>query len=103
MVGGALFGRIHRHHRLPPFSPFLSEFTIVSSIFSQKQPLVGALFLLFLAIIFLGMASSVLPVVMGRMTPAVTRTSYRDSFLTVGPPLFLMASFWYWGYGCRPR
>ncbi|GAB7026819.1 hypothetical protein JCM15764A_20670 [Geotalea toluenoxydans] len=25
------------------------------------------------------------------MTPAVTRTSYRDSFLTVGPPLFLMA------------
>ncbi|ACM20059.1 Ech-hydrogenase-related complex, HyfF-like integral membrane subunit [Geotalea daltonii FRC-32] len=75
----------------PPFSPFLSEFTIVSSIFSQKQPLVGALFLLFLAIIFLGMASSVLPVVMGRMTPAVTRTSYRDSFLTVGPPLFLMA------------
>lgn len=74
----------------PPFAPFLSEFTIISTIFSQKQFMVGALFVLFLAIIFLGMASTVLPVVMGKMTPAVSKTSYRDSILTVGPPLFLM-------------
>ncbi len=75
----------------PPFSPFLSEFTIISSIFGKGEMLTGALFLIFLAIIFLGMASSVLPVVMGKTSPAVVKSNYRDRLLTVAPPLFLMA------------
>lgn len=74
----------------PPFSTFLSEFTIINSIFGQQHYLVGALFLLFLAVIFLGMASTVLPMVMGKMTPPIRKTSYRDCMLTVGPPLVLM-------------
>jgi hydrogenase-4 component F len=75
----------------PPFSPFLSEFTIISSIFGQGHMLTGSLFILFLAIIFLGMASSVLPVVMGKTSATITKIHYRDRFLTVAPPLLLMA------------
>jgi hydrogenase-4 component F len=74
----------------PPFSPFLSEFTILSSAFGQGEPLVGALFIIFLAIIFMGMASTVLPVVMGDAPPQTGDNPYRDSFLTIAPPFLLM-------------
>jgi len=74
----------------PPFAPFISEFTIVSSAFIQGRMLVGALFLVSLAIIFIGMALTVLPMVMGEVPADSEQTSYRDSLLTVGPPLFLL-------------
>jgi hydrogenase-4 component F len=74
----------------PPFSPFISEFSIVSSAFIQGHQLSGGLFVLFLAIIFIGMALTVLPMVMGTEPEGTERTSYRDGLLTVGPPLLLM-------------
>ena len=74
----------------PPFGPFVSEFTIVSSAFGDGHHLVGGAFLLFLAVIFIGMATTVLPVVMGDEPAGAVRTSYSDRFLTVAPPLFLM-------------
>lgn len=74
----------------PPFAPFISEFTIVSSAFIQGRMLVGALFLISLAIIFIGMALTVLPMVMGDIPGESENTSYRDSILTVGPPLLLL-------------
>ena len=74
----------------PPFAPFISEFTIVSSAFIQGRMLVGALFLISLAIIFIGMALTVLPMVMGEIPADSEKTSYRDSLLTVGPPLVLL-------------
>jgi hydrogenase-4 component F len=74
----------------PPFAPFISEFTIVSSAFIQGRMLVGALFLISLAIIFIGMALTVLPMVMGEIPEDSEKTSYRDSLLTVGPPLVLL-------------
>jgi hydrogenase-4 component F len=74
----------------PPFAPFISEFTIVSSAFMQGRMLVGALFLISLAIIFIGMALTVLPMVMGDIPEDSEKTSYRDSLLTVGPPLVLL-------------
>lgn len=74
----------------PPFAPFISEFTIVSSAFIQGRMLVGALFLISLAIIFIGMALTVLPMVMGDIPEESEKTSYRDSLLTVGPPLLLL-------------
>ena len=49
----------------PPFAPFVSEFTIVSSAFTTGNYWAGSLFLVFLAIIFIGMALTVLPVVLG--------------------------------------
>jgi hydrogenase-4 component F len=76
----------------PPFSPFISEFSIVSSAFIQGHQLSGGLFVLFLSIIFIGMALTVLPMVMGTESEGTERTSYRDGVLTVGPPLLLMAA-----------
>ena len=74
----------------PPFAPFISEFTIVSSAFIQGRMLVGVLFLLSLAIIFIGMALTVLPMVMGNVPSESEATPYRDSIYTVGPPLGLL-------------
>ncbi len=74
----------------PPFAPFISEFTIVSSAFIQGRMLIGAIFLTSLAIIFIGMAMTVLPMVMGEAPADSETTSYRDTIGTVGPPFFLL-------------
>ena len=47
-------------------------------------------FLLFLAVIFIGMASTVLPVIMGNVPAGIEATSYRDTPGTVLPLLALM-------------
>jgi hydrogenase-4 component F len=74
----------------PPFSPFISEYTIVSSAFIDGRHLVGWLFLIFLVIVFIGMALTVLPMVMGAPPVDIEPTDYRDRLLTVGPPFFMM-------------
>jgi hydrogenase-4 component F len=77
----------------PPFAPFVSEFTIVSSAFTTGNYWAGSLFLVFLAVIFIGMALTVLPVVLGE-PPALeagAAVPYRDNFLSVLPLLVLMA------------
>lgn len=74
----------------PPFSPFVSEFSIVSSAFIQGHYWVAGLFLLFLAIIFIGMALTVLPMVMGTPREDLEESDYRDQLLTVGPPLVML-------------
>ena len=74
----------------PPFGPFVSEFLIVSSAFVQGNYWSGGLFLLFLAMIFIGMASTVLPVVLGKIPKDIEKSPYRDTVHTVLPPLLLM-------------
>jgi hydrogenase-4 component F len=74
----------------PPFAPFISEFTIISSAFIQGRMLIGAIFLVSLTVIFIGMALTVLPMVMGEAPKESETTSYRDTVGTVGPPLALM-------------
>ena len=74
----------------PPFAPFISEFTIISSAFIQGRMLVGAIFLVSLTVIFIGMALTVLPMVMGEVPPDSEKTAYHDTALTVGPPLLLL-------------
>jgi len=74
----------------PPFGPFVSEFLIVSSAFIQGSYWAGSLFLVFLAMIFIGMASTVIPVVMGQVPADLERTPYLDRAPTVWPPLVLM-------------
>jgi hydrogenase-4 component F len=74
----------------PPFSPFVSEYAIVSSAFTDGRPLVGSLFLLFLAIIFIGMALTVIPMVMGEPPTDLEDNGYRDRLLTVAPPLVMV-------------
>ena len=74
----------------PPFAPFISEFTIISSAFIQGRMLIGAIFLISLTVIFIGMALTVLPMVMGEVPPDSEMTTYRDTLGTVGPPLALL-------------
>jgi hydrogenase-4 component F len=75
----------------PPFAPFFSEFTILNGAFGAGRFLVGALFLAFLAVIFVGMGTTVLAVVQGEPSrPA--RPGTGDSWLTAAPPLALMVA-----------
>lgn len=74
----------------PPFSPFISEYTILSNAFIQGRYLVAGLFLAFLVIVFIGMALTVLPMVMGAPPTDLEKTDYEDRFMTVAPPLVMM-------------
>jgi hydrogenase-4 component F len=74
----------------PPFAPFLSEFTIVRAAMTSGHAIVGGLFLLMLAIVFIGMGGAVLAVVQGE-PPADRPSGYHDRFGTVAPILLLMA------------
>jgi hydrogenase-4 component F len=74
----------------PPFGPFVSEFTIISAAFGAHRYWVGALFLLFLMIVFIGMGATVLTVVQGRPDAGAKRTNYRDGLLTGLLPLVMM-------------
>jgi len=75
----------------PPFGPFLSEFTIVNAALGRDQFLAGALFLLLLAIVFIGMGSTIIPVVQGDPPEAAAQPGFRDGFLTSAPILVSLA------------
>jgi hydrogenase-4 component F len=74
----------------PPFSPFFSEFSILNGALGGGRWVVGALFLLFLSVIFVGMGATVLHVVQGDPTGAPEVPDHGDSWLTAAPPLVLM-------------
>jgi hydrogenase-4 component F len=75
----------------PPFSPFLSEFTIVSSAFASRQYVAGGLFLVVLAVAFIGMGATVLAVVLGAPSGQHPDTGYRDGVLTAAPVVLCFA------------
>jgi hydrogenase-4 component F len=68
----------------PPLGPFVSEFTIVRSMFAGGDALVASLFLLLMLAVFLGMGSTVLAVVQGR-PPAGAETRRADTLPLVLP------------------
>ena len=74
----------------PPFAPFISEFTILRGIFTGGHYLTGGLFLFFLAVIFIGMGSTVLSVVFGTPLERKGDTNYRETLMTTGTPLVLL-------------
>ena len=76
----------------PPFGPFISEFTILTASFVTGHFWVGALFLFFLLVVFVGMSVTVLTVVQGPVPAAVRGTPCHDSWLTALPPLAMMAA-----------
>jgi hydrogenase-4 component F len=75
----------------PPFGPFVSEFLIASAAFEREQFLAGGLYLLFLGIVFVGMGSTVLTVVLGNPPPHIKPTGFHDSLSTGGPILLFAA------------
>jgi hydrogenase-4 component F len=74
----------------PPFSPFFSEFAILNGAFGTGRFAVGALFLAFLAVIFVGMGTTVLAVVQGDPGSARRVPLTRENWLMAAPPLVLM-------------
>ncbi len=75
----------------PPFGPFVSEFTIVSSAINSGQYLPAGLFLVFLTFVFIGMGATVLSVVQGQPPPHAAKNGFRDTFGTCAPILIFMA------------
>jgi hydrogenase-4 component F len=78
----------------PPFGPFISEFTIVRAAFAAQRYGVGALVLVLLLAVFIGMGGTVLAVVQGRDSSAAPREGtvpFRDTAATVVPIVILLA------------
>jgi hydrogenase-4 component F len=75
----------------PPFAPFVSEFTIVNAAVGGGQYLAGGLFLILLAIVFIGMGVTVLAVVQGDPPKQHQPNGYHDSVGTCAPILLFMA------------
>ncbi|MEJ2690032.1 MAG: proton-conducting transporter membrane subunit [Deltaproteobacteria bacterium] len=76
----------------PPFAPFLSEFTILRGIFNGGHFLLGAVFLLLLVVVFIGMGSTVLPVTLGPALEEQPQSPYfRETLLTVLSPIVLLS------------
>jgi len=75
----------------PPFGPFLSEFTIFNAAIGSGQYLIGALFLLMLVVVFVGMGATLLSVIQGEPGPTPVKLLAPERILTVAPAFGLLA------------
>lgn len=74
----------------PPFAPFISEFTILSGALTEGRFIVGALFLVLLLAVFVGMGSTILSVVLGKPNQTAGETTFTDGPLTSIPIVLFM-------------
>jgi hydrogenase-4 component F len=73
----------------PPFGPFISELTIARAAFAGGHALTGALFLLLLMVVFVGMGQTVMMLCLGD-GPGPT-TPWRERGVTIAPIFVLLA------------
>jgi len=76
----------------PPFAPFFSEFAILNGAVQAGAYGTAAAYLLGLAVIFVGMGSTVIGLVQGSPSLAPGRRVLGDTAWTAGPPLALLAA-----------
>ncbi|MFO0983065.1 MAG: proton-conducting transporter membrane subunit [Planctomycetota bacterium] len=77
----------------PPFGPFVSEFTILNAAFAQHRYVAAAAFLLFLLVVFMGMGTTVLALVVGEAPPRTAAAArFPDTKFTVLPLLVLLGA-----------
>lgn len=69
----------------PPFSPFISEFAMLSAAFRQGHYWAGGLFAAMMLIVFFGFGATVMTMVFGAPSEAAEDTEFRDSFATCWP------------------
>lgn len=69
----------------PPFGPFVSELAVLNAAMAAHRYAVSAMYLLFLAVIFIGMGSSVLAVVQGVPPDDPEGRNVRDSAFNLLP------------------
>ena len=74
----------------PPFGLFLSEFTLLRAAVATGHPWIAGAMLLFLAIIFIGMAAMILGMALGEPPPGTTPV--RENRLLLVGPLVLAAT-----------
>ncbi|HEY0993923.1 MAG TPA: proton-conducting transporter membrane subunit [Kofleriaceae bacterium] len=74
----------------PPFGLFLSELTILRASFATGHYWEAGVFLVLLAVVFMGMGSTVVRVVQGT-PPETAAARYREPVLTVAPALCFLA------------
>jgi hydrogenase-4 component F len=74
---------------VPPFGPFLSEFTILKAALDTDRPLVAITYLALLALVFIGMANIVMPMAQGESNANPRLRSPREAWLAVLPPAAL--------------
>ena len=75
----------------PPFGPFLSEFTILKAALDQGRSGVAITYLVLLAVIFVGMATSMLTMAQGTLGKDRGRVIEAEPLLTVASPAVLGA------------
>lgn len=75
----------------PPFGPFLSEFTILSSALEQGRGVVAAIYLACLAVVFLGMGQTVLRMGQGPAPADPPAAGAGESWISVAVPGTLAA------------
>lgn len=87
----------------PPFAPFVSEFTIARGAFAGGHPVTGALYLVLLMAVFLGMGSAVLSAVFGapptKATPGPAAADRPALVLPIALALLLVL----WLGACPPE
>jgi hydrogenase-4 component F len=71
----------------PPFGTFVSEFTILGAAIGQGHPWIGVTIVVLLAVIFVGMARTILEVLYGE--PAVEGGEPREGTLRLAGPVLL--------------
>jgi len=74
----------------PPFGPFISEFSILTAVFSTGQYWVGGFYLLLLLIVFLGMGASVVGVVLGKGPETAGKAPFQENLWSGAPILALI-------------
>lgn len=75
----------------PPFGPFVSELTILTAAMDSHRFIIAGLYLLLLAVIFIGMGATVLAVVQGTPPEDPEGRSYRESLFKTAPILVSLA------------
>lgn len=73
---------------LPPFGSFFSEFTILQAALARGYVLVSVLYLMFLALVFIGMSGAVLSMAQGEPWHQPAKPQ-REAALAVLPPAML--------------
>lgn len=74
----------------PPFAPFVSVFTIVTAAVAGGQYVTTGMFLVLVAVAFVGMGATVLAVVQGKQAAGQGGNRFRDSFATGAPILLFL-------------
>jgi hydrogenase-4 component F len=75
----------------PPFGCFLSEFVVLKAALDHGRPWVAIAYLAFLAVVFVGMATTMLGMAQGRAAERATGPAAAESALGLGPPGALAA------------